>query len=384
MSFTKKETINRGEQIMTPKRVLQSLATLDRGGAEAMIMSLYRNINKENFQFDFVVNEQLASYAFAAEVKSLGGRVFTVPKFNGKNLLNYRKKMGALLEDHPEWEIVHVHNTSSAMLLMDIAKNKKMKVIVHAHFDNGGNDVRSFIKKIFRLPIKYNTKYLLACSQLAGTYGFRINEKDVKVFKNAIDLKVYKFNEQVRNKKRAELGIHYETVLGHVGRMDQQKNHTYLIDIFDAYQQINPESLLLLVGTGKLREQLEQKVQEMGLKDKVRFLGVRADVNELLQAMDMFVFPSEMEGLPVTLIEAQAACLPILASNRITKEVKITNLVAFKNIDSSPKIWAKSIDDQLIMLRDDMSREIIAAGYDVNETAGDLEKYYMSIIEDVD
>lgn len=369
---------------MTTKRVLQSLATLDRGGAEAMIMSLYRNIDRERMQFDFVVNERDEPYAFEEEVKQLGGRVFKTPKFTGKNIYSYRNEMKRLFENTPAWPIVHIHNTSSAMLFMDIAKKNSMKTIAHAHFDNGPNDFRADVQKIMRLPIKYKADHLMACSQLAGVYGFRIKKEEVNVIKNAIETEKYVFNEQMRRAKRAELGLKNEVVLGHVGRMDENKNQTYLIDIFKEYHALNANSYLLLVGTGDLKEALEKKVQADGLDNKVRFLGVRSDVNELLQAMDLFVFPSESEGLPVTLIEAQAAGLPILASDRITKEVVITDLVKFKNIDSDPTVWAKSIDDELVFYRNDVSKEIIKAGYDVKETASHLEEIYMSIIGDVD
>lgn len=369
---------------MAPTRILQSLATLDRGGAEAMIMSLYRNINRSQIQFDFLVNERDAPYAFEEEVLQLGGRIFKIPKFNGRNLRIYRKKVHQIFEKHQDWKIIHIHNTSSAMLFMDIAKRFGMKTIAHAHFDHDLKEFRAYIQKILRKPIKHRADYLLACSRLSGAYVFNIPKEDVRVLNNAIETEDYLFNEQTRKRKRAKLGIKYETVIGHVGRMDDQKNHDFLIDVFREYQRLNPKSLLMLVGTGELREKLEKKVEEYGLTDTVLFLGVRADVNELLQAMDIFVFPSVFEGLPVTLVEAQAAGLPILASNRITEDVAITNLITFKSIDVEPLSWAKELDDLYVLLRRNMKQEIKDAGYDVKQTVKELEEYYQNIMKEGD
>lgn len=367
---------------MTAIRILQSLATLDRGGAESMIMNLYRNIDRDKIQFDFVVNDRVKPYMFEEEVKRLGGRIFTIPKFSGKNFVLYRKKVTQLFQNNSEWKIVHIHNTSSAMLMIDIAKKYHLITIAHAHFNRDFINFKSYVQKILRVPIKNNADYLLACSKLSGAYVFNVNKEEVRVLNNAIETKKYIFNEEIRKRKRAELALKDKTILGHVGRMDFEKNHFYLLDIFNNYHKLNPKSVLLLIGEGVLKEELRKKVKDYGLVDEVKFLGMRSDINELLQAMDIFVFPSLFEGLPVTLIEAQAAGLPILASDRITKEVQITDLINFKSIDIEPSQWAKTIDDQYLLFRNNMSERIIEAGYDVKDTAKELEAYYSSILED--
>lgn len=367
---------------MTAIRVLQSLATLDRGGAEVMIMNMYKNIDRDKIQFDFVVNDRAEPYEFEEEVESLGGRIFTVPKFSGKNFVLYRKKVVELFQNNPEWKIIHIHNTSSAMLMINIAKKYNLVTVAHAHFDRDFINFRSYFQKILRVPIKNNADHLLACSKSAGAYVFNVNKEEVRVLNNAIEIEKYIFNEEIRKKKRSELGLRDETVLGHIGRMDIEKNHFYLLDIFRAYHKLNPKSVLLLIGEGMLKETLHEQVEAYDLVNEVKFLGVRSDINELLQAMDIFVFPSLFEGLPVTLIEAQAAGLPILASDRITREAQITDLINFKSVDSDPYQWAKMIDDQYLLFRNDMSEKVVEAGYDVRDTAKELEEYYSLILED--
>lgn len=365
---------------MATIRILQSLATLDRGGAEAIIMNMYRNMDREKMQFDFVVNDQTEPYTFEEEVINLGGRIYKVPKFDGRNLLSYRRKFEELFRKHPEWKIIHIHNTSSAMIFMDLAKKYNLITIAHAHFSNHSYNLRSTIQYVLRLPLKKTADYLLACSKQAGADVFRLDKEEVRVFPNAIETQDFIFNEQIRKKKRRELGFENEMVLGHVGRMDEHKNQQYVLDVFHEYHKMNPYSALLLIGQGETKEELVQQAEAYQISDKVKFLGVRSDVNELLQAMDIFVFPSISEGLPVTLVEAQAAGLPILASDTISDEVAITDLVTFKSIDIEPVRWAKEIDNQYLIIRNDTSKEIMSAGYDAKQGAVNLQNYYLSIL----
>ncbi len=370
---------------MTAIRVLQSLANLNHSAAEAMIIGLYKAIDRERIQFDFLVDKQSDPYAFAQEVERLGGRMFTVPKFNGKNVRTYRKAVKRLLQEHPEWQLVHMHNSSTAMLVMDIVKKQQMKPIVHAHFNRRPRDFRSFTQELLRSRIKYHTNYLLARSQEAGMNTFKVEKEAFNIIKNAIETEKFVFNQTVREQKRAELDIEEElTVLGHVGGMSEDKNHLFLIDIFRWHLQFNPKSLLLLIGSGELEKRIRNKVTFYNLETKVKFLGVRDDVSELLQAMDIFVFPSLFEEFPVTLVEAQAAGLPVVASDAMTREVEITDLITFIPLDKNPFYWAQTIDKQSLLFRDNKREEILAAGYDIKEAAKELENYYLNIVEEVD
>lgn len=367
---------------MAAIRILQSLATLNYGGTEAMIMNLYRNIDRDRIQFDFVINDRTEPFAFESEVESLGGRIFTLPKFSGKNFVLYRKRVNQLFQNYPEWKIIHIHDTSSTMLMIDLAKKHQLVTIAHAHFDRDFIDFKSYVQKILRVPIRNNADYLLACSKLAGAYSFNVNKEEVRVIKNAIEPEKYVFNEKIRRKKRAELGLKNELILGHLGRMEVEKNHLYLIDVFKAYHDLNPKSILILVGEGTLKEKLQERVAEYDLKKNVHFLENDTDYYEWFQAMDVFLFPSFFEGVPIPLIEAQAAGLPTIVSDKVTREVKVSNLIHFKTIETEPYQWAKMIDDLYLLFREDMSEKIIEAGFDVKDTAKELENYYFSILKE--
>lgn len=362
-----------------PIRVLQVFARMDRGGAEAMIMNLYRSIDRSKVQFDFVVHTN-DKCAFDEEILSLGGVIHRVPKYNVVNHFKYKKSWEKLFTEYPEYKLIHAHVRSTASIFLQTAKKYGLKTIAHSHNTSSGSGVRAVVKTILQKRITRYSDLLFAASKKAGEWLFgkaAIIKDDFFILNNAINTENYVYDEIIRREKRKELGIANETVIGHVGRMHSQKNHLYLIDIYKEYVQINPNSKLLLLGDGGLRNEIQKKVAGNGLLDKVVFLGVRSDVEQLLQAVDIFVMPSLFEGLPVALIEAQAAGLPILAADTITEEVKITSLVNFKSIEIEPKLWAKDIDKLLVKTKKNMSKEIKKAGYDVKTTANWLEEFYL-------
>lgn len=231
-------------------------------------------------------------------------------------------------------------------------------------------------------PIRYTADYLIACSKYAGEWLFGKNAcKSDKflVLNNAIDSKEFLFNGDTRIKKRKELNINNRFVVGHVGRFDSPKNHDLLIDIFKVVHDKNNNSLLLLVGDGELRNQIEKKVDGLGLNDSVIFTGVRSDISDLMQVMDVLVFPSLYEGLPVTLIEAQASGLPCIISDNISEEVKITELVKFISIDNNVNIWANEIAKYFNnSTRRNTYQDIAKARYDIELVASEYQNFYIS------
>lgn len=360
-------------------RVLQVMGGLDRAGAEAMIMNIYRNIDRSQVQFDFIVNEREEPYAYENEIKLLGGRIYSIPKFNGINIYSLRKTWDVLLKSHPEWEILHVHYTSSAFVFLDITKKYGKKIISHSHIAGMEKSLNSYIKTITRYPLRYHSDYLMGCSVMAAKWMFGPKYKQTNILYNAIESENYIYNLNIRERIRNDLNLIDKTVIGHIGRFAEQKNHSYLIDIFYEYNKINSNSVLLLIGDGPLKTNIEAQVDELGITSKVIFLGSVNNVNELLQGMDLFLFPSLYEGLPVTLVEAQASGLPILASDTITNEIEITKLVTFKSLEENPKAWAQNINNLLIVERANMLSEIVQSGYDVRETSLKLQQYYLNI-----
>ncbi|WAA12116.1 glycosyltransferase family 1 protein [Fervidibacillus halotolerans] len=362
-----------------PIRILHVFAQMNRGGAETMIMNMYRHIDRSKIQFDFVVHTE-EHCAYDKEIYELGGRIFRVPRYTGKNHLNYKKSWNQFFKMHPEYKIIHGHVRSTASIYLKIAKKYGVITIAHSHSTSSGSGLSAIVKNILQYPIRYIADYLFACSKDAGEwlYGKRACKKNnFYILKNAIDTKQYVFNESIRNIKRKEFKIENKFVIGHVGRFNIPKNHSLLIDIFKKVHDKNQNTVLMLVGDGELRPIIEKKVNELGLSDYVIFTGVRSDIPELLQATDVFVFPSLYEGLPVTLVEAQAAGLPCIISDTITDEVKITNLVEKLPLNLSAKEWAEKVLKYMnVYERKNTFEEIKTGGYDVNETAKWLEDFY--------
>ena len=364
-----------------PIRILQVVSVMNRGGAETMIMNLYRAIDRSIIQFDFVVHSSEFG-AYAEEAQNMGAHFFSCPRFNGKNTIEYLHWWKTFFKDHNEYKILHSHIRSTASFYIPIAKKNGVKTIIHSHSTSDGSGISGKVKKITQLPLRHCADYLFACSDAAGKwlYGKNAPQKaNYHALKNAIDVSQYAVNEDTRNRVRRAFEISPDTLLLiHVGRFCAVKNHDLLIDIFNKMQK-KTNAKLMLVGDGELRDQVEEKVKRLGLQDKVIFTGVRSDVPDLLQASDVFVFPSLYEGLPVVAIEAQAAGLPCFISDRVTKEVDIAGCCMFLPIDD-PKLWADAILSA-DLIRSDTAQQIKDAGYDIHTTAKWLEKFYLEIVK---
>lgn len=365
-----------------PLRILQVFARMDRGGAETMIMELYRNIDRSKIQFDFVVHTT-DKCAFDEEILALGGKIHRIPKYSGKNHFKYKKKWNNLFGSYPEYKIIHTHVRSTASIFLKIAKKYGLKTIAHSHSTSNGSGIVASAKNILQKNILNYSDYLLAASVEAGEWLFgpdAINKDNFFVLNNAIQTKKFIFNKDIREEVRKKFKINNKTVIGHVGNFKKEKNHTFLINVFQEYHKINSNSILILIGNGELEDTIKNKVREYELLDSVLFLGSRSDVAELMQAMDVFVFPSFFEGLGIVAIEAQAAGLPVLASKGVPNEAKITDIFQYSSLKNDEKYWAKQINGMLEYTRKNKKNEIVQAGYDVNETAFWLEKLYLKLV----
>ena len=363
-----------------PIRVLQVFGWMERGGAESMIMEIYRHIDRSKVQFDFVVHTT-KECAYDSEIRSLGGRIFSVPSFSGKNFFAYKKAWKRLLSEHDEWNIIHSHIRSTATIFLPIANRLGKYTIIHSHNTSSGSGIKACIKSILQSRLKYIANYYLACSEVAGKWLFGeevTNSENYAVIHNAIDTNDFCYNEATREKVRQDYNFGEKLVIGNVGSFKDQKNHAFLLDIFYELSLLRPDAVLLLVGDGKLREKLVKKAAYLGITEKVIFAGVRSDVNELIQAMDLFVFPSKYEGLPVTLIEAQVSGIPIIMSDSISSEAVITsNLVSTQSLKNSPKQWAEHVLSRTDEIRTARSDEVINSGYDICSTSKWLENFYL-------
>lgn len=368
-------------------RVLHIVNIMNRGGLETMIMNLYRNIDRTKVQFDFLThNTQPGDYD--DEIKELGGNIYSVVS-RRQGLLKNRRQLMEFFRNHPEYQIVHMHVSSvSYMTPLKIATMANVPTrVIHSH---SSKPERGSIHKILhminqRKIKKYATNYF-ACSDVAAKwlYGNDLYSKlDISLVNNSIDARKFIFNKKVRERIREEFNISDKFVIGHVGRFQKPKNHNFLINIFKEIHNINPNVVLMLVGRGELEKQIKNKVRNLELSNDVIFMGVRSDIPELLQAMDVFLFPSLHEGLPVTLVEAQAAGLRIIASDSITEEICLTNLVKFLSLKQPASEWAKEVLNYIDGYeRKDTFDEISNAGYDMKTLAKELENFYISKVSD--
>ena len=368
----------------TPVRVLQVIGIMNRGGAETMIMNLYRNIDKTKVQFDFVVHSNDKGL-FDDEIEELGGKIYHCPRYVIKNHLSYKSWWNNFFKEHSsEYIAVHGHIGSTASIYLSIAKRYDLFTIAHSHNTDGKIGIKDFIYKIFTLNTRNIADFFFACSQAAGVdrFGKKIatNEKIYKVLNNAINLDEFCYDENKKISIRNEFKLGDDAlIIGHIGRFNEQKNHKFLIDIAKSTINKNKKVVFILVGDGSLKPEIESLVDKYEIRKNVIFTGVRSDVSNFYSGFDLFLFPSFYEGLPVTVIEAQASGLKCLLSDTITKEVDITGLVEYMSLNNSAEKWAEKILSIIPYDRVNTSDKIISAGYDINTTAKQLTDFYLSI-----
>ena len=365
-----------------PIKIFQLVGSYKGGGVEAVVMNFYRNIDRNKIQFTFVCDEDSTDIPYE-EIEKLGGKIIIVPPYS-KPFKYHSALKKALKED--DYKIIHSHISTMSVFSLFAAKCAGVPVrIAHSHSTtNKKEKKKNLMKQVLRPFSKVFATDYMCCSELAGRWLFGNKEYDkgnVYLLNNAIDLDKFKYNDSLRKKKRKELGIKDKTlVIGHIGRFVAQKNHDFLIDIFNEIHKKNNNSILLLAGQGPLMEDIKNKVKELNLEDSVKFLGQRNDANELYQAFDVFLLPSLYEGLPVVGVEAQAAGLLCYLSDDMTKETKVLDITKFMSLNNTPEEWADNIlDDVKKYKRIDTSKEMTAKNFNIKEEAKKLEEYYLNL-----
>ena len=374
---------DKGEEKVSKERqekpiiIAQVMGKWVGGGVESVIMNYYRHLDHSKVQFDFICDEDSTRIPYD-EIKKLGGRVFLVPKY--QNLPKYLKALEKLFKEN-KYRIVHANINTLSVFPLYAAKKAGVPIrISHSHSTSNPKEwKRNLIKNILRpFSKRYATDYF-ACSELAGRYLFgnkAFDRGEVKIIHNAIDVDKFKFDEAARKKLRQEFGIKDSTVvIGHVGRFVQQKNHTFLVDVFKEYHKKNPDSKLLLVGSGPLEDEIKKKVERLDLEDSVLFLGQRDDINKLYSVMDVFCLPSLYEGLPVVGIEAQATGLPTIFSNRISKEVIVSSYAKIVSIQDTG-FCIEKINKTTRSIKKQRSYATVFEYMDINNEVSTLEKIY--------
>ena len=366
---------------MSAKRVLLVFGKMNRGGAETLAMNIFRCVDREKIVFDFLVHTS-EKCDYDDEITALGGKIYHFPRYNGKNHLTYTKMWKQFLSEHPEYKVVHAHIYGPTSVFLPICRKFGVYTIAHSHTCSPENGLRQKIVDLYTVPVRNMADYLFACSQNSGEWMFGkdvAKRNNYQVLKNGIIIDDFKFNQQYREQIRNEFSIEDKLVIVNVSRFHIQKNHDYLVRIFAKIKQLNNDVVLLLVGDGERRAEIQRTANELGVGDSVIFAGVRSDVNKMLSAADVFVMTSFFEGLPVSLIEAQASGLPCVISDTVSQEVAITDLIKFCPLDAGVDAWAKTVLES-VAPREDKTQQITLAGYDMKATAQFLQDFYLEKI----
>lgn len=342
------------------KHVLVYGMTNNPGGIEAYLMGLFRRVHGKTVHFDFV--SDFPTVSGGEELRDAGARIHLIPA-KSRDLWGHLAGMWRILKEHPEYKTVYFNilDAGAAVTMLPVFALGR-KIVVHSH--NGSTD-KVRLHRLCRPLLKRMTKCRVACSGIAAEFMFG-SDSHALVIPNAIDGEKYRFNECLRQQKRQALELSNKPVILHVGRISRQKNPLGLLDIFQAVHRQRPDAVLLSVGSGEMWEEFTAAIAEKGLQSAVKCLGVRGDVAEILQAADVFLLPSLYEGLPISLLEAQAAGLPCVVSDVITREATVTGLVCPVSLEAAPEIWAKNVLEALEQPRRDTLAELTAAGFDIS------------------
>lgn len=362
-----------------PLRVLHAVVNMNRGGAETLLMNLYRNIDRSVIQFDFLTCKE---GSYDEEIRSLGGAIYRIPYVTDVGHFKYIKALDDFFSAQKQYKIVHAHMDKMSGFILRAARKAGIPYrLAHSHnTESEGSLVTKGYKWYAGNYISFHASHYIACSRKASNWLFGKKSDKAMILKNAIDSNRFTYSKEIESQIRQGLCIRSGAfVAGHVGRFCQQKNHLFLIDVFNELTKIRPDAYLILVGDGPLKGEVEEKVKVLGLENKIFFLGIREDVANILQSMDVLIFPSFHEGLPLTLIEAQGAGVPCLISDVISKESDIgANLITYENLNRSKKVWALRA---LLMVQDKETKSqfIQSSGYDITSTATQLEAFYQEI-----
>ena len=365
-------------------RVLQFPIANTAGGITQYALNNWNYIDRNRFQFDFATLNKV-KLDFEDKLLEEGCRVHHISCYAEDNETQFRSEMNRILDIG--YDVVHLHTRYwKSFLVEELAKKKNIpKVIVHSHNTNVGENDELKRNELIELHQKRKQELteeiatdFWACSEMAADwlYGNRIPKERIKIFHNAIDVMNYKYDEEIRSEYRKKYHLENKFVIGHVGRFEYPKNHEFLIDVFYEICKENENAVLVFIGKGTLESIIKEKIKNLGREERVIFLGVRNDVNAWMQAMDLFCFPSLFEGLPLVLIEAQAAGLHCLAGENIPREAKLTQDVHYLSYKKA--LWRDKIMEEMeFRERFDTSDIITAAGYDIRTQIKELEKGYL-------
>lgn len=369
-----------------PIRVLHIFTILNRGGAESMVMNYYRHMDREKVQFDFLVHRAEIG-VFEEEITKLGGKIYRLPAINPLAPQKYYKQFEHFLDQHP-YKIIHSHINTFSFYPLKVAKEMGVPVrVAHAHTTTQSLTPKFVIKRpteaikilfkgLNKHAVKRQATHLFSCGKKAGDWLF--GKDSYEIIPNAIDVSKYVYDKERGATIRAKFKLENQFVVGHVGNFTHPKNYPFILKVFKQVKSQHINSKLVLIGGGPMEAEIKDLAKSLAIFDDILFLGIRKNIPDLLQMMDVFIFPSHYEGLPVTLVEAQAAGIKIFASNAISDEVAMTEDLFFLDLTDSPESWANRILDFCNYYRRDNSIPLQEKGYDVVSSSKALEQFYLT------
>ena len=362
--------------MIQPIRVLHIVGAIYPGGMENFIMNLYEHIDRNYLQFDIVVHARKEN-DYAEKIEQMGGRVYVIPRLTVDPIKSLKELYNIVKKNHYPVVIRHTSNALVVLQLL-VAKLAGAKTVCHSHNET---DPNIFLHRLGRLFMDAAVTERVACSQKAGEWMF--GKRKFRIVHNAIDIDRFTYDKEKGIKIKKEFGIDGGKVYGNVANFIPSKNHSYLLQIFKQIASIDPQARFFCVGEGGLRAEIEAEIKKLQLEDKVILTGIRNDVEEIMSCLDVLIFPSIFEGLPLTLIEAQASGLPILMSDTITQNVIVSRqLVYVESISSDPAIWAMEAKRLAYDLKQDRKcqRESIALeGYDIRQLSSWYQHYLLEL-----
>lgn len=365
-------------------RILHSVSNMDRAGIETMLMNYYRHMDREKVQFDFLCNKKKQG-AYDEEVRQLGGKIYRTPGLNPVKYPQYLAYMRELFEQNPEYRIVEAHNGALGVYALHAAKKNHIPVrIYHAHGASITRDIKMPLKLFCKSRLHSNMTHHFTCGVAAAEFYFGkeiVQKGDFELIPNAIEVERFTFNIAIREKMRAEYHLDGKHVIGHVGRFMTQKNHTFLLGVFAEYVKKDTDGYLVLLGDGELMESMKEKAKTLGIEQNVLFVGNVGNANEWYQAFDLFMLPSIWEGLPVVGVEAQAADLPCIFSDTITKEIGLSDKAVFLSLDAGIDEWVAVMRSKLNVAQERCNVEqlITQKHYNIKQEAVRLQNRYLEL-----
>ncbi len=369
-----------------PIRVLQVVGRMDRGGIETMIMNLYRHIDRRRVQFDFLAHYGREA-AYNDEIRALGGRIYEMPALKDDmhvyywRLFRYIKALHCFFKEHPEYKVIHGHMTNTASIYMPIAKKYGVSCrIAHSHNTRSKAGHLGFVTDILQRFITRSATDYFACSEAAKHWFYPeklIREGKVQVLANAVDAQRFRFNEDKRRALREALNLGDSLVIACVARFRPEKNQAFLINVLREMMKVRRDVVFVFAGEGPCENDVKAQAKKNGVEAHTRFLGMRADIPDVLCAADAFVLPSFWEGLPVTVIEAQASGLRCVVSDTLTEEMNVLGMVAYMSVNAPVSEWVHALITAASTPRNDTYEDIVTSGYDIHTTAPWLQEYYL-------